>query len=344
MHLFPEQASTVAGSVDSLYFFLLISCGTLAILLAILVIVFALKFHRRSPNEVPRQVRTSVALEVGWSSATFVLFMVIFYWGARLYYGMGTPPPNAIEIYAIGKQWMWKVQHPGGQREINELHVPVGTPVRITMTSQDVIHSFYVPAFRVKQDAVPGRYTTLWFEATKPGKYHLFCSEYCGAKHSGMTGWVYALAPAEYSRWLTSGAAEGSLAAKGQRVFHQYGCSTCHDFGGGGPGPSLKNVYGRRVRIENGPDVLADDAYIRESILDAKAKTVYGFAQVMPLFQGQITEEEVVQLIEYVKSLAAPPAGGMPSSSGETPEDWGTDPGITQPGVSSITGSKTGKR
>ncbi|MBC7924106.1 MAG: cytochrome c oxidase subunit II [Bryobacteraceae bacterium] len=305
--LFPIQASSVAPDVDNLYWFLIVVCGGLATILAVLIVGFAIRYHRKFAGEIPLQNGSPLVLEVGWSVGTLLLFLVMFFWGARLYSRMSVPPSGAIEIYAIGKRWMWKLQHPGGQREMNELHIPTGTPVRITLTSQDVIHSFFIPAFRVKQDAVPGRYTTMWFTATKAGRYHLFCTEYCGLNHSRMTGWVYAMEPASFAQWLTSGAAEGSLSSLGGKAFHQYGCSTCHNFDGSGPGPSLAKVYGSRIRIEGQADVTADDSYIRESILNARAKVVYGFAPVMPAFQGQIPEEDVINLIEYIKSLREEP-------------------------------------
>ncbi len=301
--LFPEAASSMARPIDHLYFFLIASTVSLAVLLACLVIGFSIRYHRRSSTEFPVQIHGSNALEYGWTIASFLLFMVMFGWGARLYFDLSVPAPNAIEMFAVGKQWMWKVQHPGGQREINELHVPLGKPVRMTMTSQDVIHSFYIPAFRVKQDVVPGRYSTLWFTAIKPGKYHLFCAEYCGTKHSAMVGWVYVMEPAEYEKWLTSGAAEGSLASTGEKLFQQYGCSVCHHFDGHGPGPSFHGVFGSDVRLTDGSTVHADESYVRESILRPQAKIVLGFGSIMPTFQGQLNEEQVVALVEYIKSL-----------------------------------------
>lgn len=300
---FPAQASSVAASVDRLYFFLILSTVSLAVLLAVLVITFAIRYHRRSDREVPPQKSFSHVFEYAWTGATFLLFLAMFAWGARVYFDLQVPPANAIEIYATGKQWMWKVQHPAGQREINELHIPVGRPVRITMTSQDVIHSFFIPAFRVKQDALPGRYTTLWFTATKSGTYHLFCAEYCGTKHSGMVGHVYAMDAAAYDRWLTAGVAEGSLSSQGEKLYHQFGCSTCHDLEGNGQGPSFRNLYGNPVRLEDGSVVIADEPYLRESILDSQAKVVLGFKPIMPLFRGQLDEEQVLALIEYIRAL-----------------------------------------
>jgi cytochrome c oxidase subunit 2 len=248
-------------------------------------------------------------------------------------------------MYAVGKQWMWKIQHPEGMREINELHIPVGRPVKLTMTSEDVIHDFFVPAFRTKQDVLPERYTTTWFEATRPGKYHLFCAEYCGTKHSGMIGWIYALSPADYQTWLTQGAAEGSLSSQGEKLFHQYGCANCHHFNNQGRCPDLRNLYMRPVQISTGQTVTADDSYLRESILDPDAKIVYGFhANIMPNFSSQLSEEQVIALISYIKALGPQPGTAQSSSPGTAPEDYGTQPGIAGPGATSNSGSYVEQR
>src|SRR3954454_21367173 len=314
----PEQASTHAPNVDRLYFFLIISTVSLAVLLAILVITFAIVYRRRSPREIPVQIHGNNVMEFGWTGATFLLFLVMFFWGTKVYFDLEVPPKDALEIFVTGKQWMWKLQHPEGEREINELHVPVGRDVRLTMTSQDVIHSFFVPAFRIKQDVVPGRYSSVWFRATKPGRYHLFCAEYCGTKHSGMIGWVYAMNGSDYSRWLSAGGAEGSLSSTGEKLYHQYGCSTCHDLQGKGPGPSFIGVYGSTVRLDDGTTVVADDAYLRESILHSQAKVVLGFKGIMPVFQGQLDEDQVRALIEFVKALGVKPAE-KPSNTSPSP-------------------------
>lgn len=322
---FPEQASDLAQPVDRLYFYLTAISALMALALALMVIGFAVVYRRRHSREVPAQGKGNNRLEIGWTLGALFIFLTMFFWSAAVYFRMQAPPDSAIEMYAVGKQWMWKVQHPGGQREINQLHIPVGTPVRITLTSQDVIHSFYVPAFRVKQDAVPGRYTTLWFTATKPGRYHLFCAEYCGTEHSGMIGYVYAMDPADYSTWLSTGGAEGSLSSKGQKLFQQFGCNVCHDLVGHGPAPGLRDVFGSLVQLADGSSVIADEAYIRESILVPKAKIVYGFNPIMPVFQGQLTEDQVMQLVAYIRALArgqfsvqAPGAGNI---AGTVPEE-----------------------
>jgi cytochrome c oxidase subunit II len=234
-------------------------------------------------------------------------------------------------VYAVGKQWMWKLEHAEGQREINELHIPVGRPVRITMASEDVIHSFFVPAFRTKQDVVPGRYTTTWFTPTKPGKYHLFCAEYCGTNHSAMIGWVYVMEPNDYQAWLSGGAAEGSLAENGKKLFEQLACNNCHREDNTGRCPNLVNIFGKQVQLAGGGTVKADEAYIRESILQPQAKVVAGFEPVMPTFQGLVTEDQVLQLVEYVKSLGPKPGTG--------PVDTGTS-SVGRPGASPTTPAK----
>jgi cytochrome c oxidase subunit 2 len=236
--------------------------------------------------------------------------MVIFAWGAFIFFQERTPPRDASEVYVVAKQWMWKLEHVEGQREINELHVPVGRDVKLIMTSQDVIHSFYVPAFRIKQDVLPGRYTTAWFRATKPGVYHLFCAEYCGSQHSGMIGQVMVMEPAQYQAWLSGGSTSGSLASNGESIFQQLGCVTCHRSDTQGRGPNLAGIFGKPVQLEDGRTVVADENYIRESILSPSAKVVKGFKPIMPVFQGLVSEEQLTELVAYVKSLSAAPSAG----------------------------------
>ena len=305
---FPEQASTVARKVDALYYFLVTVSAFFAILIAILVIYFAVKYRRRSDSERPHPVAGSIKLELAWTIIPLAIAMVMFFWGAALFFALSRPPEGAMEIYAVGKQWMWKFQHLDGQSEINELHVPVGRPVRLTMASEDVIHSFFVPAFRTKSDVLPGRLTTAWFEATRPGRYHLFCAEYCGTKHSGMIGWVIAMDPVEYQTWLGGGAVSGSLADAGQRLFQQHACNTCHRPDSLARGPNLEGLFGKPVRLATGQTVLADESYLRESIVAPNAKLVEGFQPLMPTYQGLISEEGILQLIAYIKSLSKGPA------------------------------------
>jgi cytochrome c oxidase subunit 2 len=239
---------------------------------------------------------------------------------------------------------MWKLQYTNGQREINELHVPVGRPVKLTMTSQDVIHSFFVPAFRIKQDVLPGRYTSIWFEATRAGKFHLFCAEYCGTKHSGMIGWVYAMEPREYQNWLEQGGAEGSLAAEGEKLFHQYACANCHHFDNQGRCPNLRNLYGTKVEIENGDLVTVDDTYIRNKLMNPREQVPNGFAPIMPTFQGQLSEEQIIALIAFIRSIGPQTNTQQPTQSGSVPGEYGSQRGIAGPGSTSISNTKPGTR
>ncbi len=309
---FPPRASTTAGEVDALYAFLMLVTIVMTALIFFATFVFAIKYRRKSPDEPPpKPIHGSIPLEIAWSVIPFLVMLVMFAWGTKLYFQNYTPPPsNTVDIYVTGKQWMWKVQHPGGQREINELHVPTGRPVKLTLASEDVIHSFFIPAFRMKHDVVPGSYQTYWFEATKPGRYHIFCAEYCGTGHSDMGGWVTVMEPREYEDWLSGGAEGASMVEQGQKLFAQYGCATCHQL-------DLQNVFGRPVQLEDGRTVIADEAYIRESILNPNAKIVKGFKRdIMPVYQGQINEEGLLALIVYVKSLSPPPAPAALTKAG----------------------------
>ncbi len=308
--LFPAQASTHAGQVDALYFFLIAITVFFTLLIAALIVIFSIRY-RRERNPVAAHIEGSTALELTWTLIPLGIAMVIFVWGAAIYFYQTRPPRGAMEVYAVAKQWMWKFQHVEGPREINELHVPVGRDVKMIMTSQDVIHDFFVPAFRVKADVLPGRYTQTWFRATVPGRYHLFCAEYCGTQHSGMIGEVIVMEPSAYEAWLAGGSGEGSLANNGQKLFQELGCATCHRTDTQGRGPNLTGVYGKQVLLEDGRTVVADETYIRESILNPAAKVVSGFKPIMPTFEGQVSEEGLVSLVAYVKSLQAAPSGAQ---------------------------------
>jgi cytochrome c oxidase subunit 2 len=301
--LFPEQASTMAPRVDQLYFFLLGVSVFFATLILILIIAFAVKYRRRSDNEQPQPIGGNLALEILWTVVPLSLTLVMFVWGARLFFITFYPPSDALEINVVAKQWMWKVQHAEGRSEIDELHIPTGRPIKLIMTSQDVIHDFFVPAFRVKNDVLPGRYTTLWFEATKPGAYRLFCSQYCGTQHSGMIGHIIALEPAEFQAWLSGGATAVSMATAGENLFQKLGCVSCHAQNDTGRGPSLVGLLGKTVRLQSGASVTADEDYIRESILNPQAKIVTGYQPIMPTFKGLISEDGIMQIIAYLKSL-----------------------------------------
>jgi cytochrome c oxidase subunit II len=315
---FPQQASTQAGEVDALYFFLVAVSTFFSLLIAGLIVFFAIRYRRRHRQEVGYAIHGSLALELMWTIIPFFIVMVMFAWGAKVFFDVYRPPAGAMEIYITGKQWMWKAQHMDGQREINELHVPVGRPVKLIMGSEDVIHSYYIPAFRVKADVVPGRYNHLSFTATKPGTYHLFCAEYCGTKHSGMIGSVVAMEPQDFQAWLSGGPVSDSPVAAGEKLFRDLACVTCHMTTTQGRGPTLTGVFGKQVELQDGRTVLADEAYIRESIVNPQAKIVAGFQPLMPTFQGLVTEEQLLQLISYVRSLSQP--GQAPGGAAASPQ------------------------
>lgn len=337
-------ASSISGEYEWFFWTMVTVCTTVAVLIAVVLIYSAIRYRRVSDNQMGSQRQANIPLEAAWIIIPFFCFMGMFAYGAKLYFDIERPPNDAIPIYVVGKQWMWKLQHPGGQREINELHVPVNQPVKLTMVSQDAIHSFYVPSFRIKQDVLPGRYTSIWFEATRPGRYHLFCAEYCGTKHSGMIGWIYAMNAREYQAWLSDGGAEGSLASLGEKLFHQYACANCHHFDDAGRAPNLRNLYGRQVELESGETVTADDTYIRQSIVDPRAQVANGWKPIMPTFQGQLTEEQIIQLISFIRSIGPQTGMEMQSTPGTTPQELGTQKGIAGPGATSISGSGPGTR
>jgi cytochrome c oxidase subunit 2 len=314
---FPQQASVQAGQVDAIYFFLVAVTAFFSLLIAVLVVVFAVKYRRRSDDEIGVAIHGSLPLELLWTFVPLGIVMVMFVWGAKVFFDLYRPPAGAMEIFVVGKQWMWKVQHMDGKREINELHVPVGRPVKLIMGSEDVLHSYFIPAFRVKADVIPGRYNTMWFTATTPGQYHLFCAEYCGTKHSGMIGRIVAMEPPDFQAWLSGGRAEDTPVAAGAKLFQDLVCNTCHMGDTQGRGPTLTGVYGKPVQLLGGATVIADDAYLRESIVNPQAKIVAGFQPVMPTFQGLVTEEQLLQLIAYVRSLSQPGATPAPA---ETPK------------------------
>jgi cytochrome c oxidase subunit II len=301
--LFPEGASTMASRVDNLYFFLIGLTVFFSLLIAGTIVYCAVKYHRRRPDQVGEKIHGGMLLEVTWTVIPLMITMVIFVWGTSVFFAMSRPPDETLNIYVVGKQWMWKFQHLDGQREINELHVPVGRNVKLITTSEDVIHDFFVPAFRMKADVLPGRYVSLWFRPTRPGRYQLFCAEYCGTQHSRMIGEVVVMDPSEYQTWLSGGAPEGSLASSGEKLFQDLACITCHRSDAQGRGPVLQGLFGKTVALQSGESVVADEGYIRESILNPAAKVTAGFQPIMPAFQGLVSEEQLLELIEYVKSL-----------------------------------------
>ncbi len=275
--LFPEQASTLASEVDALYLTFLGISIFFGLLVAGLVIFFAIRYRRRAEDEIGRPEKAGIWLEITWSVIPLAILLGMFAWGAKVYIGAFRPPSDAVEYFVTAKQWMWKFQHPQGNREINELHVPVGQAIRLTMTSEDVIHSFFVPAFRVKADVLPGRYTTLWFEATKIGTYHLFCAEYCGAEHSKMGGSITVMEPADYEMWLAGRDTGPSVVASGQELFRVKACSTCHRPDSATLAPILHGLFGEEVELEDGSTQIVDENYLRESIMNPIAKLVRGY-------------------------------------------------------------------
>ena len=320
--IFPEQASNFAGNVDALFLFILMTTLFFAVLVTVLVIFAAFKFRRKSEKEVGDEVEGNLVLEIGWTLIPLVIALGIFAWGAVIYVNYRIAPRDTLDVYVIGKQWMWKLQQPNGRKEINELHVPVNRNIKLIMGSEDVIHDFYVPAFRVKMDVVPGRYNTMWFRPTKVGKYHFFCSQYCGTNHAVMGGWVTVMDPAEYAAWLSGESGDVNPVSAGEKLFTQLACVTCHLANGTGRAPSLNGVYGAKVLLADGSTVTADEAYIRESILQPKAKIVAGYQPVMPTFQGLVTEEQILNLTAYIKSLQSQPvpakgAGIAPAAAGK---------------------------
>ena len=303
--IFPDQASTFAADVDALYFFILAVSAFFGLAVTAAVAYFGLRYRKTHDRQIGARIEGSLPLELLWSVIPAMLSMVMFGWGASVFFHIRRPPAEAMQIYAVGKQWMWKFQHLEGQREINELHVPTGRPIRVTVTSEDVIHSLYFPSFRTKIDAIPGRYTELWFEPNKVGTYHIFCAEYCGTNHSGMIGSVVVMEPAAYQAWLAGGGVEGTLAQRGERLFQDLACNTCHLDTGKGRGPSLKGVVGTRVDLADGSTIVVDDGYLRESIINSQAKIVKGYQPLMPAFQGLVSEDNLAALVEYVKSQSS---------------------------------------
>jgi cytochrome c oxidase subunit 2 len=319
---FPVEASNFAGNVDSLFSFILLTCLFFAVIVTLLVIFAAFRYKRKSEDEIGGTMEGNTAMEIGWTLLPLVLAIGMFAWGAVIYVNFRTAPKDTLDIYVIGKQWMWKLQQPNGRKEINELHVPVNRNIKLIMGSEDVIHDFYVPAFRVKMDVVPGRYNTLWFRPTIVGKYHFFCSQYCGTNHAIMGGWVTVMDPADYAAWLSDEGGDVNPVSAGEKLFTQLACSTCHIANGTGRAPSLNGLFGAKVLLADGSTATADESYIRESILEPKAKIVAGYQPVMPTFQGLVTEEQVLNLTAYIKSLQGQPvpakgSGIAPAAAGK---------------------------
>ena len=306
----PDTASAYASQINFLFGSLLVIAALTTGLVFFLMLFFANKYRHGSNADRSGTTKKTWRFEVAWTAATLVIFVGLGVWGGSIYVHLYNPPENALQIFVVGKQWMWKAQHPGGQREINELHVPVGEPVRLVLASQDVIHSFFVPALRIKQDVVPGRYETMWFRADKVGRYHLFCAEYCGTDHAHMGGWVTVMNARDFASWLQAQGGQATLAAQGQELFRRYGCSGCHNPGGTVRAPDLDGVFGSPVPLSDGSVVIADDRYVRDSILNPKAQVAAGYAPVMPTFAGQIGEDDLAKLVAYIQSIGPQQGGG----------------------------------
>jgi cytochrome c oxidase subunit II len=309
LRLFPPQASSIAARIDVFFWTMVALCAVVAIGVVFTITFYGVRYRRGSSADRRGGHQNALGVELAWILIPFALFVVAFIWSLSIFVLARTPPLDARSIYVVAKQWMWTVQHTGGQREINTLHVPINEAVRLTMTSQDVIHSFYVPAFRVKQDVLPGRYTQMWFRATRLGAFPLMCTQYCGTNHAQMGGSIVVLSPADYARWLAGSDSAGSLASQGAQLFRSHGCSGCHDRNSAIHAPALAGVYGQIVQLADGHTVLADDGYLRDCILLPAQHLVAGYAPVMPSFSGQLSEEQVLELVAYIKSLAPPPIG-----------------------------------
>jgi cytochrome c oxidase subunit II len=309
-HLMEAGASSIADGSDALFIAMLALCGTVAIVIAVTIVWFCVRYRagaatdRRDPPSGARR------LELAWMVTPLLIFVAVFVLAARAFVEMHQPPADALPVYVVGKQWMWTLQHRNGRREIDELHVPLGVPVRLVMTSQDVIHSFFVPAFRLKQDVVPGRYTSLWFTATRLGDFHLFCSEYCGTEHPAMLGRVVVMEPAAFARWLESGSSVPGLAQQGFALFREHGCSGCHAAGSTVRAPLLDGLLGSTVHLQDGRTLIADENYVRDSILAPGKDIVAGYAPIMPSFAGQLSEEQIEALIAYLRSTGEPTGAG----------------------------------
>lgn len=299
----PEQASSLAAEVDHLFFFLTGISLFFAVLIYTLIAVFIVRYRRKKAGDTGARIEGNIPLEITWSAIPLVIALTFFALGAALFFKQMVPPHDAMEVFVVGKQWMWKIQHPEGKREINELHVPVGRPVKLKMTSEDVIHSFFVPAFRIKMDVVPGRYTQTWFEATKPGTYHLFCTEYCGTKHSQMIGKVIAMPESEYQAWLEIGQM-APASSRGEALFREMRCISCHNQEAETLGPNLRGIWEKPVTLTSGRTLIRDEDYLRESILNPHAKLRQGFGPIMPSYQSQLSESQIIEIISYIKSLS----------------------------------------
>jgi cytochrome c oxidase subunit II len=314
IQFFPDQASKLAGQVDTLLLWLILLTGAVTFAIAVVMIFFLAKYRKRATADRTPPKTENLAIEVTWSVIPFFIFLGLFGWGAKIYFYESIDPKNGMEVHVIGKQWMWKLEHLQGKREINQLHVPLGQTVKLVMTSQDVIHSFFMPAFRIKEDVLPGRYTTQWFKATEPGTYPIFCAQYCGTNHATMIGQVIVMTPTDFATWLKTGRETMSVAQRGERLFHSFGCSGCHAAQAAVRAPLLEGIYGSQVPLVDGRIVYADERYLRDCILIPNTQIVAGFDPVMPSFQGRISEDDLFAIVTYIKSIgSSPPEASIPN-------------------------------
>ncbi|WP_322405209.1 cytochrome c oxidase subunit II [Massilia luteola] len=303
-HLLPADAAASAARLDSLALCLLLLTGAVALVLLALMIGFSIRYRAGSKADRTHVPKKGLPVEIAWTVIPLLLFLGIYAWGAVDYIKLYQAPPNAMPVFVVAKQWMWEAEHKNGRREIGELHLPLGRPVRLTMTSQDVIHSFFVPDFRVKQDVVPGRYTSIVFTPSRTGEYRLYCAEYCGTEHAMMLGRVVVMQPAAFAQWLEAGPRQPGMAARGHELYRRYGCSGCHDPGSSVHAPDLTGLLGRRVHLADGRELTADEPYVRDSILVPGKDVVAGYAPIMPSFAGQVGEEDILAIIEYIRESA----------------------------------------
>jgi cytochrome c oxidase subunit 2 len=314
IQFFPDQASKMAGQVDTLLLCLVVITGAVTFGIAAVMIFFLAKYRKRAAADRTPPKSENLLVEVTWSVIPFFIFLGLFGWGAKIYFEESIDPKNAMEVHVIGKQWMWKLEHLQGKREINQLHAPLGQTVKLVMTSQDVIHSFFMPAFRIKEDVLPGRYTTQWFKATKLGTYRIFCAQYCGTNHALMIGQVIVMTPTDFAAWLKTGRETVSVAQRGEQLFHSFGCSGCHAAQAAVRAPLLEGVYGSQVPLVDGRIVHADERYLRDCILIPNTQIVAGFDPVMPSFQGRLSEDDLFAIITYIKSIgSSPPEASIPN-------------------------------
>jgi cytochrome c oxidase subunit 2 len=324
--LVPDQASDSARKIDNLFLFILIVTGGMGLLVGFLLVVFGIRYRRRSERDVTPRITGFPLLEWSWTLAPFGVFAIMFGWGLYAFRDNYRPPPDAYEVFVVGKQWMWKVQHPGGRREINELHIAVNRPVKVTFISEDVIHDFAVPAFRSKIDVLPGRYVSTWYLPTRTGRFHLFCDQFCGTSHARMVGSVVVMSPEELEAW-SQDKAEGAPALEGRKLFLKFQCVACHSADERAKAPVLEGLFGRKVALKRGGSTVADFRYLRDSILTPSKEVVEGWEPLMPSFQGQVSEDELFQLLAFLRALgpgqtphrnnADPAPLGAPSSAAE---------------------------